>query len=378
MSHQPATTDGPARRDFGRIFRKPDSRFYWVRYRVGGKEYVESSRSESVREAEKLLARKQAELGVGIFVAPDVKRTTFEHLAQMIRDDYAVNGRRSTERLECSLAHLERAFQGARAISLTTDRLTRYVRDRRDQRAAPATIRNELNALKRAFRLGKRAGKVMAVPEFPRLSAANIRTGFFEAEEFAAVLTQLPPDVRPPVTFAYLTGWRKSEILSLTWDRVDFTAGIVVLDVGTTKTGQGRTFPFAALPALKTLLEQQRAHTRTVERRTGQIVRHVFHRADGRPIRDMFVAWNNAVARAARNAKGAIIRPQLVGRLFHDLRRTAVRNLVRAGVSEHTAMKLSGHLTRDVFDRYDIVSERDLTDGVAKLAAFHQRRVGST
>src|SRR6266496_5982233 len=74
MSHQPATTDGPARRDFGRIFRKPDSRFYWVRYRVGGKEYVESSRSESVREAEKLLARKQAELGVGIFVAPDVKR----------------------------------------------------------------------------------------------------------------------------------------------------------------------------------------------------------------------------------------------------------------------------------------------------------------
>jgi len=360
------------RRDFGTIRQR--GAVYWIRYRIGGKTFEESSGSTDRRTAEKILDRRQAELGLGVFTAPDVKRTTFADLARIIREDYAANNRRSTERLECSFAHLEGAFCGARAMSITADRLTAYVRDRRLMGAAAATIRNELNALKRAFRLAKRAGKVAGVPEFPRLAAANVRTGFFEADDFAAVVAELPAALQPPVTFAYLTGWRKSEILGLTWDRVNFGAGIVRLDVGTTKTGQGRTFPFAALPELKTLLERQHVDTRAIERQTGTIIRHVFHRR-GQPIRDMFAAWTAACTRASRNDRGAIIRPQLVGRVFHDLRRTAVRNLVRAGVPEHTAMKLSGHLTRDIFDRYDIVSERDLSDGVARLAAFHHRAV---
>ena len=356
------------RREFGRIYLRGST--YWIRYRVGGKEYRESADSGDIRAAEKRLDRRQAELGLGAFIAPDVKRTTFADLAQMIRDDYTVNQRRSSERLEASLKHLERAFTSSRAVTLTADRLTAYVRDRLAATAAPATIRNELNCLKRAFRLAKRAGKVASIPEFPQLATANIRTGFFEPSDLAAVLAELPTDLQPPVLFAAWTGWRKSEVLGLTWDRVDFGTGMVTLDVGTTKTGRGRVFPFAALPDLQALLERQRAHTRTVERRTGQIVRHVFHRS-GQPIRDMFAAWTAACARAARDGRGAIVRPHLIGRVFHDLRRTAVRNLVRAGVPEHTAMKLSGHLTRDVFDRYDIVSERDLSDGVAKLAAFH-------
>lgn len=368
------------RRDFGHVFQKPNSRFYYIRYRVGGNEYVESSHSENVREAEKLLARKQAELGLGVFVAPAVKRTSFEDLAEMIRADYAVNGRRSSERLECSLAHLTRAFQGTRAATLTADRLTAYARDRRTMGAAPATIRNELNALKRAFRLAKRAGKVVSVPDFPQLAAANVRTGFFEPEDFAAVLAELPPDLQPPVTFAYLTGWRvPSEILPLTWDRVDFTAQVVRLDVGTTKNREGRTFPFGALPDLRTLLERQQAHTQAVQRATGQVIPWVFHRG-GQRIKDFYAAWHAACHRAAVVRHGTlerVVRPALIGRVPHDFRRSAVRNLVRAGVPEHIAMKLTGHKTRDIFDRYDIVSERDLADGVAKLATFHQRQAGS-
>jgi integrase len=323
-------------------------------------------------------------LGLGVFIAPDVKRTTFADLAQMIRDDYTVNRRRSTERLECSLQHLTRAFAGTRAVTLTTDRLTAYARDRQLVGAAPATIRNELNALRRAFRLAKRAGKVASVPEFPRLDAANVRTGFFEPEDFAAVLAELPEPLRAPVEFAYLTGWRvPSEVLPLTWDRVDFVAQVVRLEVGSTKNRDGRTFPFGPFPALATLLTRQRAHTQAVQRRTGAVVPWVFHR-DGQQIKDFYAAWHSACDRAAVVRRGTleeVVRPALVGRVPHDFRRTAVRNLVRAGVPEHIAMKLTGHKTRDIFDRYDIVSERDLSDGVARLATFHadtaNRRTGS-
>lgn len=365
------------RRDFGRIYLR--GRILWIRYRVGGKEYVETTHSESHKEAERVLNRRQAELGLGVFTAPDVKRTTFANLAQMIRDDYAANKRKSLDRLEVSLAHLELAFGSARANTLTADRLTAYARDRREAGAAPATIRNELNALKRAFRLAKRAGKVASMPEFPQLAAANVRTGFFEPDDFVAVLAELPDALRPVVEFAYLTGWRKSEILGLTWDRVDFTAGMVRLEVGSTKNDAGRTFPFDALPALADLLKRQRATTRTVERCTGSLVRYVFHR-DGARIRDFYAAWHAACHRAAVERHGTlerIIRPALLGRIPHDFRRTAVRNLVRAGVPEHIAMKLTGHKTRDIFDRYDIVNEADLADGVARLATFMQRRAGA-
>ena len=367
-----STNEKPQRRDFGRIFTKPHRKSLYVRYRLSGKEYVESVGSMKVRDAEKLLARKQAELGLGVFVAPDVKRTTFEDLCQFIRDEYVVKRRRSGSTLEIWLKRLACTFAGTRAIAITPDRLAAYVRMRMETGVAQATIRNELNSLRHAMRIAKRAGKLAVVPEFPQLGAPNIRTGFFEAEDFQALLKELADPLQAPVEFAFLTGWRKGEILALTWDRVDFHAGMVRLEPGTTKNNEGRTFPFGVLPRLKALLEGQRAKTKMVERRTGAIIRHVFHR-DGQPIRDMFEAWKNACERASQNDKGLIVRPQLVGRLFHDLRRTAVRNLVRAGVPEHTAMKLSGHKTRDVFDRYDIVSERDLAEGVAKLATFHQQ-----
>jgi len=381
------------RRAFGTL--RLRGRIWWVRYKVSGKSYEESSGSTDPRKAEKLLARRELELGLGQFVAPDVKRTTVVELAQMLRDDYRVNGRRSLRRAETSLDHLlayySAAWQehpdhadggewvgGARAVTVTADRVTAYVRYRQEEGAAPATIRNELAALKRMFTLGARAGKVTHRPHIPALRISNARQGFFEPDDFAAVHAELPAYLQPVAEFCYLTGWRsRSEVLPLTWAQVDFAAGVVRLEPRTTKNDEGRTFPFDALPALKRLLEAQRERTKALERAMGRIIPHVFHR-DGAPIQYMRRAWLSACKRAATvthaNGVREVVRPHLLDRLPHDFRRTAVRNLVRAGVPERVAMELTGHKTRSVFDRYNIVNEQDLRDGVSKLAALHAAR----
>jgi integrase len=159
--------------------------------------------------------------------------------------------------------------------------------------------------------------------------------------------------------------WRvMSEIRLLRWDQVDFDQGVVQLRIRATKNNEPRTFPLAALPQLGALLERQREHTDEWEQRLGTTVPFVFHRK-GKPISDFRHAWRTACRRAG--VLGNDGRPKVP----HDFRRTAVRNLVRAGVPENTAMKLTGHKTREVFDRYDIVSGADLVNAVGKLAKFH-------
>ena len=159
--------------------------------------------------------------------------------------------------------------------------------------------------------------------------------------------------------FLYYTGWRAGEALGLTWAGVDFAAGVVRLEPGVTKNREGREFPIAALPPLAELLKRQREHTDDVERRGQRIVPNVFHR-NGKPIRSYAGAWDAACTKAGVD-----------GRLVHDLRRTAVRNLERAGESRSVAMKLTGHKTEAVYRRYAITSTADLAEGVAKLATLH-------
>jgi integrase len=205
--------------------------------------------------------------------------------------------------------------------------------------------------LKRAFNLALQAEKMTRKPYFPRLEEDNARQGFFEPWEFEAVLVRLPDHLRPPVTWAYYTGWRiYSEILPLTWDRVDLEAGTVRLYRGTTKNKDGRVI---ALPhVLKDILEQQwREHIDSTPE-----CPFVFH-DNGREMKSFYKTWRRACTEAGVSDR----------KLVHDCRRTAVRNLVRAGVPERVAMTITGHKTRDVFERYNIVSAGDLEEAAKRV-----------
>jgi integrase len=214
--------------------------------------------------------------------------------------------------------------------------------------------------LERAYNLALQGGVLLSKPHIPMLAENNVRQGFFELGQFEAVRRHLPEHHRSVVTFAYITGWRRnSEILPLQWLRVDFSAGMVRLEVGTTKNKEGREFPLDVIDELRTTLEDQWQKTQILHREKGIIIPWVFWRWEGERIMDFRKAWKTACQKAG--APGGI---------KHDFRRTAVRNLVRAGVPEKIAMIMTGHKTRSVFDRYDIVSEEDLREAGRKLNAM--------
>jgi integrase len=155
------------------------------------------------------------------------------------------------------------------------------------------------------------------------------------------------------IFLAYLSGWRRGEIVSLRWDAVDRTAREVRLR--TSKNGQGRVLPLDG--ELWRLIERRWA-ARTVEQRDGtaKMCEFVFHRG-GEAVVDFRKPWNEAFKET-----------KVPRRLFHDLRRTAVRNMIRAGVPQSVAMSISGHKTVSMFMRYNITSDADKVQALQKTA----------
>jgi integrase len=258
-----------------------------------------------------------------------------------------------TSDLEKRWKHLEAVFGADRARQVTTARLRRYVAERIAAKAAPATVQRELACLRRMFRLGFQAEKVARVPHFPSIRVDNVRKGFFERAEFDALLAELPEHLRPPAILGYWLGWRRGEVLALEWRQIDLEAGEIRLDPGTTKNKDGRVayLPQEALDGLR----QWRSKTSEIERREGRIIDAVCHRG-GKPIRDFYRAWRDACDRAG-----------VPGKTYHDFRRTAARNYVRAGVPERVAQAVLGHKTRSIFDRYNVVAEGDLREAAKRV-----------
>lgn len=340
---------------------------WWVRYYRNGKRYEESSGSATKDVARDLLKKREGAHANGIPVTPQMARLTFDAAVADVMNDYRINGKTSVDCVERRIRlHLTPFFGGMRMQDITTTQLREFIVQRQalakhdngteTPGASHAEINRELAIVKRAFRLAIQAGSLQHVPHVPHLQENNVRSGFFEREQFTAVSRHLPADLRPILMLGYYSGWRRSEITDLQWRQVDLQAGIVRLDPGTTKNKDGRLFPFKHLPDVDKMFRAQRKLTDAAQKASGKIIPWVFHR-DGEPIQRFRKAWASACKAAG-----------CPGRVFHDLRRTAVRNLVRAGVPEKQAMLLTGHKTRSVFDRYDIVNEADLHNAIARLA----------
>lgn len=398
---------GKRRHGSGGLFKR--GRVFWIHYSVNGEQVRESARTSERAEAKRLLEKRLGERADDrLIVGAD--KVTFDDLVDGFVADLKANGRKTLAETKRMVEnHLAPYFHGRRAHEITTTEVEKYVAYRLDTgkpqqlRKAPpsadtrasdaaadtvaassptpysrAQVNKELAALRRMFNLARDAGRIHRVPRIKLLALQNARKGFFERAELDRLVAKLAatpstpgehrayPDrlaLIPAVQFAYVTGWRmRSEVLPLCWSNVDLAAvaPFVRLEPGTTKNGEGRTFPLTG--ELLALIR-------------GQWTKHlnetpdspfVFPGREGAALKRIDRAWRSACEAAG-----------IDGRLMHDFRRTAVRNLTRSGVPERVAMQLTGHKTRAVFDRYDIVSEGDLMDAARRLDR-HMRGASST
>ena len=349
----------PRPRGSGSIYQNGSS-VWWVKFYVRGLARRESSHSIDRKVAEKLLKRRLAEVETKTYIA----RTNVK-VDELIADlfaEYRQQGRKSIKTAEWRWKkHLEPFFRKLPADDLNTDLAQRYCAKREEEKASGASINRELAILKRAFHLAMKRTppKVRSCPVIPMYRESAPRTGFLEDAQYTPLAMECSKVglwLRALLTTAYTFAFRKGELLSLHVKQIDLANGTIRLEAGTTKNGDGRvivmTREVATLLTACVLGKQPDDFVFTrpdKKRKNGTLVK-------GKPVKGFRKIWDAVCARAG-----------VPGLLFHDLRRSGVRNLRRLGVQESVAMRISGHKTRSVFERYNIVDGADLADAASRL-----------
>lgn len=286
--------------------------------------------------------------------------------------DYKNRSNKDSSRLAIAWNHLKDKFSAIRVDDVTTAMVNEYISSRRVAGMGNGTINREVALLRAMFNLGTKQTPLMVdrVPAFPkRLVEPPARKGFVTDKEYA-VLAANAKDVwlRAFIAAAYSFGFRKGELLKLRVRQVDLLERLIVLEEGTTKNNAARKV-YMTEEVFQLMCECVRG-----KKPDG----FVFTRENGERVVDPREEWYSLCVssglgkyESAKRRNGKEYQ-RYVGLNPHDFRRSAIRNMTRRGVNDTTAMKISGHKTRSVFMRYNIVDERDLAEAARKIEAGRQ------
>jgi len=237
---------------------------------------------------------------------------------------------------------------------------------------SPARVNRLMAFLLRAFRLRQRDDHALVVPYWAKLKEAPARSGFVEWPHFTRLRAAMQPHGRVPSTLGFWTGMREGEILTLEWRQITLNHPrkrvIIDLRADQTKSEDPRVIVMEG-----DLYRLMAAHEKDTRRQYPTCTLVCHHQ--GRSMADTRYFWEPACVAVNLGTwrfptAQSLTQRGYQGLIFHDLRRTGVRNLIRAGVPEKTAMAISGHKTRSVFERYNIINPRDLEEAGQKVAAY--------
>jgi integrase len=336
------------------------SAVWWMTYWVRGERRRESTGMVDYDSAYRVLQAKKLEVAQDLNYSVEPGRLPISKLLDLVIDDYTRQGRHSLPSVKSLInGRLRPCFGSLRAADLTTDDLHEYQDERLENDAQNASVNREMAMLRRAFRLGiqRTPPVVLRVPYFPMLPEENVREGLLDWTHYVSLRDALPERVQLLFVLAFHVGARRGELLKLEWIQVDFERCVLRLKQTQTKNKRARSLPFYGdmHHALLT------AHA---SRPSG--ARLIFTEASGEELGQFRKSWATAC-----KAVG------VPGLLFHDLRRTAVVNMIDAGMSESEAMLISGHKTNSIFKRYDIVTDGRLAKAADKLNALFHSKISS-
>lgn len=331
----------------GKPYKRKDSPYWWIAPMIEGVQRPQSSGTASYDEALDKLQILQGEITKGLPITHRTGRCRFTEIADDLKRNYAIKKRASKPDVDRRLdKHLVPFFGGYPIGKITTTEIEEYIIKRQGDGARDASINRELAALRRAFVLATRAGKAAYCPHIEMLQEDNAREGFFEEAHYHAILKHGNPLLGAVLGVAYITGWRIKSILRMEWRMVDLQAGRVSLMAFHTKNRKAVTFPLQW--GLREIFQERRRLTDIAQQETGQIIPYVFHR-EGKPVRSVRKAWEVARGKAG-----------VPGRIIHDFRRTAVRNLLNVGVPLPNIMDMVGFKTLSMLKRYAITADADI------------------
>jgi len=386
-------------------------------YDINHERQFESFETED--QARRELATRIAQVAAGVPISSKPNMVTFGELAVDVHNDYKINKRKSIADMLARLElHILPVFGKRKAAQITTAQLNAYIVRRKEEKPAPSdgTINRELELIRHTFKMALDSGRIIRMPKVPHLRENNTRSGFFNRTEVERLCAAMKEPYSSFTMFGFLTGWRYSEVRDLQWRNVDFQAGEIRLDPGTTKSGDGRVFPMTT--ELRALLIRALGKTDDTKKRGALSVKAVLaHRVTAMPATHVFSVERLGVGEDGNQRRGrypvgqfqktwkaachkaglpCVVEPVLVKgkpfvregkplvkvvraqHIFHDLRRSAAREFQRQGFTDSQIMRMCGWKSRSVFDRYNVVTNADIREKMRAIEESNGARNGAT
>lgn len=335
---------------------------YWINYYLPGGKQRREIVGYSIEEARDAEGKRRSQKRENrIFdIKPDTKMT-FNELTEWYLGLEKVKALSSYWLAELSLKKFNSVFGNIIVSRIKPADLENYQAMRRKKGLADATIDHEIGKAKtvvfKAFEndlVGGDTLKSFKVVKKLLKRNADARNKVLTKDQFGKLAEHLPRHTKAIVAAGYYTGMREGEILNLTWNKVDLKDRVIRLEAIDTKDKEARNIPIS--DELYVIL---RAIPRSI------LDSHVFL-YKGKPFRDIRTALKRACKKAGI-AYGRFIKD---GFVFHDLRHTFNTNMRKAGVPESVIMKITGHSTREMFDRYNTIDEEDTRNAIAQLQGY--------